>query len=276
MTAEAVEEMNPSQVPEPDLADESVRHCLGSDQRQPAGREGVHGEMVSRLMEQTEMSEMSETAVAREESFCPECGQSLDLARHAKTPVKRRTREPFVFLVFGLCLTVVFGLRTGNALTQLSSVDQQIAALRAQATQEPVRRPGNPSMIVADTLDEVLTNQIDQRVAFQRDVTGLGLGLLTLVVGAVSWLHGRLEPVDGRRMRMSQQSVRRSDRPQIEGSPWHLGGLLATTLVRMLLLLFATNVGLQLIRGTPPSLQLVDEALTRIIAIVVTIANPLQ
>jgi hypothetical protein len=202
----------------------------------------------------------------RDESFCPECGQSLDLARHAEAPVKRRTLEPFVFLFFGLCLLVVFGTRAWNAHLQFSSVDQQIAALRVQTLTSKLD----------DTMGEVLEQQRNLQLGFQQDIAGLGLGLLTLIVGAVSWLHERPEVADGQQNGLRPQHLPPSRRSQVGRSPWELGALVATTLVRMLLLLFVSIVGLQLIRGSPPSLQLVDEALTRIIAIVVTITSPLQ
>lgn len=208
--------------------------------------------------------------------FCPECGQSLDLTRHRKIPAKRRTREPFVFLILGLCLTVAFGLRAWNTQAQLSRLDQQIAALRAQATQGPVSRPGNPAMIVADTLDEVLTDQQALQVGFNRDVTGIELGLFTIIVGAASWLLERREVANGRRKRVSPQDLPSSGRPQAGSSPWEPGCLVATTLVRTILLMFVAIVGIQLIHGVSPSLQLIDQALTRIAALVETIASSLS
>ena len=130
-----------------------------------------------RLTEQLDVDEVSTSDGEGDEPFCPECGQSLDLARLQETPVKRRTLEPFVLLVFGLCLTAAFGLRAWDTLTQLSSLDQQTAAL-GRAVQGTFPKPGNPSMIVADTMSEVLSEQAALQVGLQRDLTGLGLGTL--------------------------------------------------------------------------------------------------
>lgn len=208
--------------------------------------------------------------------FCPECGQSLDLTRHEKAAVRHRRLEPLVFLVFGMCLTIAFGLRTGNTVDQLSSLDQQIVALRARAAQGTLPKPGNPAMIVEDTMAEVRTEQIDVQLTFQRDVTGLGLGLFTLVVGAVSRLRQRPRPADARQRPNKPHGPSSSDHPPVAGGAWELGGIVATTLVRMLLLLFVTTIGLLMIQGTPPSVQLLDQTLTRITEIVATIARSLS
>ena len=228
----------------------------------------------------TNQAEMADDVASDDDGggFCPECGQSLDLARHQEAAVKPRTLEPVVFLVFGLFLAVVFGLRAWGAAAQLSSLDQQIAALRvrAQAVQGILPKPVNPAMIVADTMSEVLTERIDQQVAFQRDVTGLGLGLLTLIVGAVSWSQERTDVVDGAPKQKGPQHIPSSNLLHVRGGPWGLAGLVATTLVRMVLLLFVIIVGLQLIQGSPPSLQLMDQALTRVVAVIVTIARTLS
>jgi hypothetical protein len=231
--------------------------------------------MQERWTEQLVIDENPASDDDGDRAFCPECGQSLDVARHQATPVKRRTLESFVFLIFGLCLVIAFALRIWNTHTQLSSRDQQIAVLRthALAPQGSLPKPGNPSMIVSDTMGEVLEEQLDLRLSFQSDITGLGLGLLTLIVAAVSWLHEHPEVADGQRRRMRSQRLRSSDRSQVGGIPWELGGLVAITLVRMALLLFVTIIGAHVIRGTPPSLQLLDQALTRIVALILTIAG---
>ena len=219
---------------------------------------GGQVEMADRWSEQLVVDETVVSEVDGAGPFCPECGQSLDLARHAKAPVQRRTMEPFVFLIFGLCLTVAFGIRAWNTHREFSGIDQQIAALRVQTL----------TLKVDDTLGEVLEQQAALRIGFQRDVTGLVFGLLTVIVGAVSWLHERSEVGDGHRNRMGSQHLVSSDRRQGGGSTRTLGLLLATTLVRMILLLFVIVVGLQLIRGVPPSLQLLDQALTRTITVI--------
>lgn len=235
--------------------------------------------MVSRLMNQAEMSGNSKTAVEREESFCPECDQSLDLARHEKATVKRWTLESFVILIFGLCLTVAFGPQAWDTHLRLSRLDQEIAALQVRAAQGTLSSPGNPPTIVAgaaDTMSDVLTGQSALQVGFDRDVTGIELGLFTIIVGVASWLHERPHVVDGRRNRTMPPGVPSSVRRQVGGSARELGGLVAITLVRIVLLLLVATVGLQLIRGTPPSQQLVDEALTRVIILIERIASSLS
>ena len=195
------------------------------------------------------------------ESYCPECGQSLDLTRYQEAPVKRWTLEPFVFLIFGLCLTVVFGLRTWNSHSQLSSLDKQIAALRARQS----------ALEVGDTMGELLTEQAALQVGLQRDLTGLGLGLFTTVVGAVNWLCERHEPVDERRRGTGFRGFLLPVRLQVGTGPWALGAVVAITMVRMGLMMFVTIIVPQLLHNVPPSLQLVDRALTRIAALVSTI-----
>src|SRR5690349_7434768 len=159
--------------------------------------------MTEQLLAEPAMKATEQASKEGDGPFCPECGQSLDFARHEKEPVKRRTLEPFVFLIFGLCLTVAFGLRTWDAHLALPSLEQHIAALssRAPATDGDRPRPGNPSMVVADTMGEVLEEQLDLRLAFQRGITGLGLGLFTIVVGAMSWLRESPELVAEQRKR---------------------------------------------------------------------------
>ena len=197
------------------------------------------------------------------EGFCPECGQSLDLTRHKKVLAKRRTLEPYIFLIFGLCLLVVFGTRAWNGHLEFSSVDQQIAALRVSTLTSKVD----------DTMGEVLEQQRNLQLDFQQDITGLGLGLFTLVVGSVSCLRERPEAVEGRRKRLIAQRLVSSGRPRAGGSLWVPVELVAITIARMLLLIFVTIIGLQLLRGVPLSPQLVDQALTRTVAVVVSIVR---
>src|SRR5690348_15181435 len=81
----------------------------------------------------------------RDEGYCPECGQSLDLTRHRETPIKRRTLEPFVFLIFGLCLTVAFGMRAWHTHVGMVGLGQEMASWRvAQGTVGTFPKPGNP------------------------------------------------------------------------------------------------------------------------------------
>ena len=201
------------------------------------------------------------------EGFCPECGQSLDLTRHHTTLANRRTPEPIVFLIFGLCLVIVFGFRAWDTHLRISNIDQKIMALRAQAANGIHPTPGNPAMIVADMLDDALTDQLSLDVAFQRDVTGLGLGFLAVVVGAVCWLRERPEVWDQRRKRLGLEAMRPSS--QLAGvSLWNLGDFVARTLVRVLLIMFVALVRQRLILGVPTPLELFDQVLTRLVVLV--------
>jgi hypothetical protein len=75
--------------------------------------------MAEQLTAEPAMNATQSASEEGDDAFCPECGQSLVLTRHEKAMVKRRTLEPFVFLIFGLCLVVVFGLRVWNTHREL-------------------------------------------------------------------------------------------------------------------------------------------------------------
>ncbi|HEX5418209.1 MAG TPA: hypothetical protein VFZ25_21340 [Chloroflexota bacterium] len=240
------------------------------------GAKGGQVEMEERGTQQLLVDEQTASEEDWIGSFCPECGQSLDLARHHEAPGKRQTWESFIFLIFGLGLTVAFGLRCWNSQLRLSGLDRQIADLRAHAKQSFVPLRGNPSMIMADTMSGLLTEQQDLQLRFQRDLTGLAIGLFTLVIGAANWRHEWPGSVDWWGNRRRPPEFPRSRRSHVGTRAWNLGGPVATSLARVAVVLFVTNLGLQLIRGAPPSLQLVDHALTHIVAIVFTIAASLS
>lgn len=218
-------------------------------------------------MEQSRIHEISVSTRDQREPYCPEYGQSLDLARHQDAPAKRRTLGPIVFLVFGLCLTIAFGLRAGNTHTQLSRLDQQIAALRVRSAQSTLPKPGNQAIGIADMLAELLNEPAALQVGFHRELTGLGLGLLTVVVGATCSLGERPEVWDRWRKRSGLASLPSSS--QWAGvSLLYLGDFIAKTLVRMLLIEVVVLVRLQLNLGVPPPFELVDHVLTRLIILI--------
>src|SRR5690349_20419510 len=101
-------------------------------------------------MQRTELSNARVSTADAGESFCPECGQSLDLFRHSRVPSPRKTWESCLFQAIGLGLAILFGLRARHVRDEMIGVDQQIAASIAPPTIDATGTPSNQEMLRND------------------------------------------------------------------------------------------------------------------------------
>src|SRR5689334_14865433 len=86
-------------------------------------------------------------------SYCPECGQSLDLSHHFIVSTGQRTWESYVFAILGLFLVVVFGLNASRAHRGLFDIDQQIADSLASIKVDAYRSLSDQEREIASTVN---------------------------------------------------------------------------------------------------------------------------
>jgi hypothetical protein len=224
------------------------------------------------------MSNVPTSTTDRGEGFCPECGQSLQLTRHPTDVPKRRTAEPWLVAIVGLCLAVVFGTRTWQARDALADLDRQIAVGRTALTHDVFGASSKRAMAQAEAVTALQTDRASLQQRSARDRTGLGLGLIGLVAGVGAPIRSA-QGLTVRRWRghagTDGPPSPRNAPGQIAASLGAMGSDLASSLFRVLLIVFGGSVAGQLIRGVPLTLDVVDQALGRTIEIVTAVGGML-
>lgn len=221
------------------------------------------------LMQRTERGDASATLADRD-SYCPECGQSLDLSRHSRVPPSRKTWEPWLFLAVGLGLAILFGLQVRQVREEMIGVDQQIAASGSTSTNDAYGTRSNQQMLRNDQKNPLLTYHALLRRDLNRDEIGFSLGLLAIAVGISSAIRRR----QGRGGSLGE-ILAESVLGQIMLGLWGCAEILAGSVLRALVIVFALGVGGQILRGAPPTPALVEQAFRHSADILTTIGGML-
>lgn len=235
--------------------------------------------MVVQFMERPGMRDSSASTANPGECFCPECGQSLQLTRHPGDVTRRRTPEPWLLAIVGLYLAVLFGARTWQVHGVLVSFDRQIEDGRTAMMHDVFGSPSNRAMVQAENVVPLLTDRVALQRGFERNVTGLVLGLVAIVTAVGTPIRTALG-LAARRW----QGHAEIDGPSYSSLSlvsflirlWALGDTLARLLFRLLLIVFGGAVAAQMVRGVPLTLDVVDQALTRTVDVVTAIGGMLE
>jgi hypothetical protein len=234
--------------------------------------------MAARVIEQTRPSGVAAPVCDRGTGYCPECGQSLDLARRRDGVVLQRAAGRWPVAVVGLCLILLFGFRTWQAHDTLVGLDREIAGSRAAMAHDVFGPPSNQAVVQAETVSPLLPDRAQLRQQLTDDLTGLALGLIALAAGAGGW-NRSLVPIM-RRPGQGHVAGQRASHPLdalvgIIATLAGAGNALAGSFVQVLLILFGYFVAAQLVRGGPSTLDLLDQALARTVEIVSTVGRML-
>jgi len=218
------------------------------------------------LMERTEKSGVPGSPGEPGESFCPECGQSLDLSRHMAVPTGQRTLGSYVFATFGLVFVVVFGINGWYAHRAIVAIDQQIVDSRTSRVQDVYGSPSDQERVAAGTVISYLTERLPIQQRFDQNVAGLALGILATTVGVGTQIRQRRE---------RSGSTYHSLLGKVTLKLWDLGNSVMRPFLWTVLMLGASLTVSHVIQGEPLTLDLMNRALERTVAIVVTVTNAL-
>jgi len=155
--------------------------------------------MATRVIDRMGPSGVAPAGLDRGEPCCPECGQSLNLRRGPDGAPPRSTAVWRPLAVVGLCLVLLFGIRTWQARGALASLDREIADRRADLGHDVFVPPSAQAMLQAEAIEPLLPGRAPLQRRLQGDLTGLALGLIGLVAGAGPRRGPLLRPVGPRR-----------------------------------------------------------------------------
>ena len=204
------------------------------------------------------------------ETYCPECGQSLDLSRHMALPTGQRTLEACVFALFGLVFVVLFAVNGWYTHRAMLDIDQQIVDSWASIAQDAYGSPSDQERAAARTLNSFLTERLPIQQRFDHDVVGVAFGVMMVTLGVGTLIRQRRE-----RGGLAGPSCR--------GLPtetlcrlWDLGRSVTTPFVWTVVLLCVGVTVDDIIRGEPLTLELLGRALERTVTIVVATISALS
>src|SRR5215469_2762132 len=115
--------------------------------------------MATRVIDRMGTSGVAPAGLDRGEPYCPECGQSLNLRRGPDGAPPRSTAGWQPLAVVGLCLVLLFGIRTWQARGALASLDREIAERRAAMGHDVFGPPSNQAMVQAEAIEPVLPDR---------------------------------------------------------------------------------------------------------------------
>jgi hypothetical protein len=223
-------------------------------------------------------SENPLSAAGPEKGYCPECGQSLDLSGRLHVATGRGAARRWLLAIVGICLAVLFGVRTWHARDALAGLDRQIEDRRDVTMHDVFGTPSNQEMLRDEMVSPLLADRVSLQQSFDRAATGLMLGFLAIATSIAagppvrpSW---NLAP--GSRRRSEELHGRRSSR----GSPvlvairlGAVGDYLVGSLFGTLLVVFGGSVVASVVQGVPASPELIEQALTRTVDVVAAVGG---
>src|SRR5262245_26636507 len=86
--------------------------------------------------------------------------------------------------VIGLCLVLLFGIRSWQARGALASLDREIVDRRTDMGHDVFGPPSAQAILQAEAIEPLRPERAPLQRRLQGDLTGLALGLIGLVAGA--------------------------------------------------------------------------------------------
>lgn len=202
-------------------------------------------------------------------SFCPECGQSLDLSRQASVPTRHRPLEPYAFAIFGLFIVVVFSNNAWQAQVTLAAINFQMEDSRTSVSVDAFSSVSDQERAVTRIVNGYLAERHTVQEKFAHDMVGVGFGVVVTTLGIGTLIQRRreeLRPAFTTRHGLIVALLRRL---------WDLGTLATKPIVwTVLLILAVVTLGL-IIRGDLPTLGLLERGLERTLDITIGVMNAL-